>query len=158
VDLKRPSPVNPSTPPAIAEPDWAQLAKDTLANADIDNVDVFPPPPEVIIINDDDNVSLPSSTKQTLEYLPKLEPDNTPSPPSSPVPRYPTRQRAPPKHLANFHLFTTVADNVQTSYPYVDARGNTVDLAFDDETLIAQVCHYVMLHCAETTFVGNPNN
>jgi hypothetical protein len=137
VDLECPSPINPSTPPAIAEPDWAQLAEDALANADIDNVDVLPPPPEVIIIDDDDDVPLPSSTKQTLAYLPKLKPDNTPSPPSSPIPCYPTCQRAPPKHLADFHLFTTVADNVQTSYPYVDARGNMVDLTFDDETHIA---------------------
>jgi hypothetical protein len=51
-----------------------------------------------------------------------------------------------------------VADDVTTSYPYVDARGNTVDLAITDEDHIAHVCHYVMLHCAESTFVGNPNN
>ena len=32
------------------------------------------------------------------------------------------------------------------------------DLAISDEQHIAQVCHYAMLHCAESTFVGNPNN
>ncbi len=36
-------------------------------------------------------------------------------------------------------------------------KGNTVDLAFDDEHCTAKVCHYVMLHCAKSTFVGNPN-
>jgi hypothetical protein len=51
-----------------------------------------------------------------------------------------------------------VAEDVITSYPYVDANGNTVDLAITDEQHIAHVCHYVMLHCAESTFIGNPNN
>ena len=51
-----------------------------------------------------------------------------------------------------------MAEDVITSYPYVDANGNTVDLAITDEQHIAHVCHYVMLHCAESTFIGNPNN
>ncbi len=51
-----------------------------------------------------------------------------------------------------------MADDVRTAYPHVDASSNTVDLAFTDENTIARVCHYVMLNCAESTFVGNPNN
>jgi hypothetical protein len=51
-----------------------------------------------------------------------------------------------------------VADDDHIAYPYVDASSNTVDLPFRDENTIAHVCHYLMLHCAESTFVGNPNN
>ena len=146
--------------------DWAKMADEALANTDIDDTEAFPPPPEVIIIDDDDDVPLPPRIKQTLEYLPKIKPDtystNLPAPrsPTSPPQdrRYPTCQRSHPQRLADYHLFTTVAEDVITSYPYVDANGNTVDLAITDEQHIAHVCHYVMLHCAESTFVGNPNN
>jgi hypothetical protein len=51
-----------------------------------------------------------------------------------------------------------MADDVQTSYPYIDASGKTVDLAYEDEITIARICHYVMLHCTKLTFLGNPNN
>ncbi len=44
------------------------------------------------------------------------------------------------------------------SFPYIDTSGNTVDLAITNEVQITHVCHYVMLHCAESTFIGNPNN
>jgi hypothetical protein len=50
-----------------------------------------------------------------------------------------------------------VADDMQMSYPYVNAKGNMVDLAFDDEHCIVKVCHYVMLHCAKSTFISNPS-
>ena len=101
--------------------------------------------------------------KQTLAYLPKIEPDE-PSPSSPPVPlspigrRNPPRVRAPPQRLKDYHLFTTVAEDVNTSFPYTDASGRQVDLAISDENHIAHVCHYVMLHCAESSFIGNPNN
>jgi hypothetical protein len=145
------------------DPDWAQMADDALANADIDDGEVLPPPPEVIVIDDDEDVPLPSPIKQTLAYLPKVEPDNS-GPTSTPLPfspnvrRNPPRARAPPQRLADYHLFTTVAADVNTSFPYTDARGRQVDLAITDENHIAHVCHYVMLHCAESTFIGNPNN
>jgi hypothetical protein len=50
-----------------------------------------------------------------------------------------------------------MVDDAQTSYPHIDARGKNVDLAFDNKITIARVCHYVMLHCAKSTFLGNPN-
>ena len=57
------------------------------------------------------------------------------------------------------HVFTTFAKDAHTtSYPYVDASGNTVDLASDDVHTTAQVCHYVMLHSAESITIGNPNH
>jgi hypothetical protein len=43
------------------------------------------------------------------------------------------------------------------SYPYVNAKGQMVDLAIKDEHSVTQVCHYVLLHCAESTLIGNPN-
>jgi hypothetical protein len=49
------------------------------------------------------------------------------------------------------------AEDTCTSYRYINASGNKVDLAFDDEHTIAQVCHYVMLHCVELISIGNPN-
>jgi hypothetical protein len=131
------------------------------ANADINYMDVLPPPPEVIVIEDDDNVPFPPSVKQSLDYLPKLEPDGPASlPPTSTSPstrHNPTCQCNLSSHLNDYHLFTMVANNIQMSYPYVNAKGNTVDLAFDDEHCIAKVCHYVMFHCAESTFFGIPN-
>jgi hypothetical protein len=138
------------------------MADEALANVDIDNMDLLPTSPEVIVIDDDDNVPLPPTVKQTLMYLPKIEPENHTTPllssPSVSLRRNPSRQRNLPKHLQDYHIFTTVANDVQTSFPYVDASGRTVDLAMDDEQRIATVCHYLMLHCAESTFVGNPNN
>jgi hypothetical protein len=43
------------------------------------------------------------------------------------------------------------------SYPYIDATGTQVDLAITDEESIAHVCHYVMLHCADTISLGALN-
>jgi hypothetical protein len=50
-----------------------------------------------------------------------------------------------------------VAEDTCMSYPYINASGNKVDLAFADEHTIAQVCHYVMLHCAKSISIGNSN-
>jgi hypothetical protein len=55
-------------------------------------------------------------------------------------------------------MFTTLAEGTYTDYPYCAAGGNNVDLAIKDENIIAHVCHYVMLHTAESIFAGNPNN
>ena len=135
------------------EPDWAQLADDALANADIDDSEALPPPPDVIIIDNDDDVPLLPGTKQTLEYLPKVEPEH--DPPTT-LRRNPPRTRHPPKRYGfdDYHLFATVADDVHTAFPYIDASGTTVDLAITDEIQITQVCHYVMLHFAESNSLG----
>ncbi len=140
------------------EPDWVQMADDIIANADLNHDDHLPAPPKVIVIDDDDNDPLPTQTKQTLVYLPKIEPDSPSQVISPPSHHYPTRHSQPPKHLENFHLFTTVVEDTRTSYPYVDATGKMVDLALTDENTIAQVCHQVMLHCADSICLGNPNN
>jgi hypothetical protein len=148
--------------PSSDNPDWAQMADNALANAAIDDMDVLPPPPEVIMIDDDDNIPLPPSIKQSLDYLPKNEPANSaqipPLPASPPARRNPPHNCVLPSHLSDYHPFTAVADDVHASYPYANAKGHTVDLAFEDEQCIVQVCHYVMLHCTELMFIGNPNN
>jgi hypothetical protein len=137
------------------------MADDALANANIDDMDILPPPPEVIVIDGNNDVPLPLSIKQSLEYLPKLEqtdPSSTLQVPTSPPVRHNTScHRAPPSHLDNYHLFANVAEDVHTLYLYVNAEGQMVDLAIEDKHSIAQVCHYVMLHCAESTFIGNLN-
>jgi hypothetical protein len=151
----------PSLSSPSDDPDWTKKADVALANADINDIDILLSPPEVIVIDNDDNVPLPPSVKQSLDYLPKLEPGGPTSLP--PIATYPSTQRNPtcqrnlPSHLNDYHLFTMVAKDIQMSYPYVNAKGNTDDLAFDDEHWIAKVCHYVMLHCAKSIFVGNPN-
>jgi hypothetical protein len=55
-------------------------------------------------------------------------------------------------------MFTTVAEDTYMNYLYCDAGGKTVDLAIKDQNMMAHVCHYVMLHTAESIFVGNHNN
>jgi hypothetical protein len=140
--------------------DWAQLADEAMANADIDHKDILPDPPEVIIIDDGDDTPLPPPVKQTLQYLPKIEQGSILPSSSQPSHHYPTRIQTPPKHFGfdHDHVFTTMADNDQNSYLYIDASGKTDDLAFKDKITIKRVCHYIMLHCAKSTFVGNPNN
>jgi hypothetical protein len=127
------------------DPDWTELADAAMENADLDIVTHLPSPPDVVNLTDDDDADepspLPSSLKQTLRYIPKLEPDSTPAPvptvtrttPSQPS-RYPARVRAPPKHLDQYHLFTTVADDSSwdPSYPYTNAAGDNVDLTIKD--------------------------
>ena len=67
--------------------------------------------------------------------------------------------RKPPSSLQDFHLFTTVAEDLHnTSYPYKNANNELVDLAIQDEFTMAQVCHYGMLHAADSKFVGNPEH
>ena len=127
-------------------------------NADIDHMNVLADPPEISMIDDEAYLPLPLTTEQTL--LPKIEQGLILLSSSWPSCCYPTCIRHPPKCYGfdQQHIFTTVVDDIQTSYLYVDASGNTVDLAFDDKNTIAQVCHYVMLHCVESTYFGNPNN
>jgi hypothetical protein len=153
----------PGVPPPVDttnndQEDWAALADAAIDNADLD---VTPPIPQDIVdlsSNDDDIPSpLPSSLRQTLEYIPKLESTSlpvTPPPSNHPRSRYPSRARAPPKHLTEYHLYTTVADESKQppSYPYRNATGVDVDLAMKDEILMAHICHYVMTHTADKLF------
>jgi hypothetical protein len=156
-------PHHPETPPRNQDPDWSQLADEAIDNADLQEYDILPPAPEVIVIDDDDDTPLPPALKHKYPPVKVELPTATISPsgpqsPPAPTHRYPTRSRAPPSRLNDYHLFTTVADDTRTLYPYKNAAGKEVDLAFTDEYMIAQVCHYVMLHAADSQFVGNPNN
>jgi hypothetical protein len=80
VHLNR-SPQLPTPTPAPSmnnEPDWAQMAKDAIANSDLDHADHLHTPSNVITIDDNDDNPLPTQTKQTLEYLPKFELESPP--------------------------------------------------------------------------------
>jgi hypothetical protein len=111
------------------------------------------------------NTPLPPAVKNMFSPLPKIELDSQPATqmitqllPSPKNHCYPSHNCSLPTHLKDYHIFTTVADNTYTDYPYCDATGKNVDLAIEDENMIAHVCHNVMLHTAESIFVGNPNN
>ena len=130
-----------------------------MVNADFQDSNILLPAPEVIIIDDDDDTPRSPALKHTSPPT-KIEPD-TILPPISTLPetrRYPARERAPPACLDNYLLFTAVDEDTQTSYLYLNAGGQEVDLAVQDEVMMAHICQYVMLHAAESQFVGNPNN
>ena len=146
-----------STP--STDTDWSQMGDKAMVNADFQDSDILSPAPEVIVINDDDDTPLLLALKHKSTPA-KVKPD-TIVPPVPTLPktrRYLARDRAPPTCLDDYLLFTTVAEDTQTSYPYLNAGGQEVDLAIQDEVMMAHICHYVMLHTAESQFVGNPNN
>ena len=133
------------------DPDWFDLADEAAHNADLDNTEQLPPPPEVIELDDDDDmVYLPPHTA-TSPFV-KQEPISSTA---TPVPtiQHPTkstrssvRDRCPPRHLNDFHLFTTVADKHRQppEHPYHTAGGTDVDLVIQDEKRMAHLCHFVI--------------
>ena len=139
------------------EPDWLNLADKAAQNADLDNIEHLPPPPEVIELDDDDDmVYVPPHTTTS----PVIKQESISSPTSaSPVrriqpPAKSTRtsvhDRHPPRHLNDFHLFSTVTDEHRQppEHPYHTAGGTDVDLAIQDEQRMAHLCHFVMVHTA----------
>jgi hypothetical protein len=176
-DCELPASVLAQDTPVPHKPDWAQLADDAAQNADLDTADFLPPPPEVITIDDEDDFPATAIllTTSHLPIIPKVEPNgiaNGQSPkvesegpppqltlcPSTPMPSYyPTRSLSPPQHLGKYHLFTTVADELNQSpvHPYWTAGGSDVNLAITDKNMIAQRCHYIMTHTADTLFCAS---
>ena len=67
--------------------------------------------------------------------------------------RYPTQIRRTPQHLQDY-VFTRVAEehNQPPERPYQTAGGNVVNLAITDECMMAQICHYVMTHTADSLY------
>jgi hypothetical protein len=138
-----PTPTDEDVATHTNDHDWTALADAAMENADLDAATHLPQPPEVIEIDDDDDNAnpppLPTALQQTLQYIPKVErdaetsfsPSSPPSPPSQlpsqPPSCYPTRVRAPPKHLDSYHLFITVAEesSCDPSYPYTNATSQT---------------------------------
>ncbi len=158
--------LQPEAPLYNNDPDWTALADAAMDNANLDIVTQLPSPSVVIDLSGEDDVDepspLPSSLRQTLQYIPKLESDSAPvtaptATPTTPPPPscYPSRACAPPNRLADYHLYTTVADesSQDPSYPYTNANGDSIDLAIKDEILMAHVCHYVMTHTADKLFL-----
>jgi hypothetical protein len=81
---------------------------------------------------------------------------SAPLPPPQQSSRYPTRTHRPPQHL-NDYLLATVAEEqtLPTERPYRTAGGTTVDLAIQDENRMAHVCHYVMIHIADSLYYAD---
>jgi hypothetical protein len=52
--------------------------------------------------------------------------------------------------LDEYHLFTTVAE--EFNHPYHTAEGTNVDLAITNESMLAQICHYAMVHTADSLY------
>ncbi len=70
----------------------------------------------------------------------------------------------PPRRLEEFYLLAAVAEEQcqDPNMPYHTAGGTDVDLAIQDESMMAQICHYVMVHTATTLYLNetvepNPN-
>ena len=112
------------------------------------------------VINIGDEEFTPILLTSQLPTQPKLEPPaaslltlETQSPIQLPS-HYPSRVRRPPQHLAQDYLFMTVAEEHKQppEHPYHTAGGKVVDLAIKDESLMAQVCHYVMTHTANALY------
>jgi len=119
-----PEEADPKIPDDSQDIDWSQLADEAADNADLDNTEHLPPPPEVIELDDDnDIVYAPPPTYDSpfikQEYIAVPSP-SVPSPartphlsqiqlPSASTGRS-TRSRRPPTHLANYHVYTTVAE------------------------------------------------
>ncbi len=169
-DCESPASAPAQATPVPQEPDLTQLADNAAQNANLDTTDFLPPPPEVITIDGEDD--LPATailpTTSYLPIIPKVKPDGQspkveskgPPPqlslrPSTPMPsHYPTCSCCAPHHLGEYHLFTMVADELSQSleHPYWIVGGTAVNLAITDENMIAQICHYVMTHTADTLF------
>ena len=157
-------PPTPTPAPTMQdEPDWAQMADEATTNADLDHADHLPTPPEVIVFDDDNNDSLPINKHcyPSKTILPKIEPMIEPTSTPAPVPYL---------LITTLHVFdnplstlipsisSPLSQRTPKQYPYIDTSGNSVDLAFTNEITIAQVCCYVMLHCADSLCIGNLNN
>jgi hypothetical protein len=180
VDLSPTGVSHPVSPPISDfsindEPDWTIMADEAMQNADLDMAAQLPPSPVVNELDDKDDdhdfgpSHLPSTLCRTLQYIPKVEPNLAPPTISSPLPshaspvpppHYPSHIQAPPKHLDEYHLYTTMADkslNPDPSYPCINAAGHTVDLAIQDEVMIVHVCHYIMMHTVDKLYATPPS-
>jgi hypothetical protein len=133
---------------SLNDPDWFDLADEAAHNADLDNTEQLPPPPEVIELDDDDDIVYVPPHTATSPFV-KQEPITTIQPPTKST-RTSVHDRRPPRHLNDFHMFTTVANEhcQPPEHPYHTAEGTDVDLAIQDEKRMAHLCHFVMVHTA----------
>jgi hypothetical protein len=139
------------------EPDWFELADKAAHNADLDNAEQLPPPPDVFEIDDDDEyVYVPPHTttspfvkQEPLSTHSSTTPTATGQPPTTSA-RPSTRTRCPPSRFDDYHMFTTVAEErcQPPEHPYHTTGGTDVELAIQDEELMAHLCHFVMVHTA----------
>jgi hypothetical protein len=150
--------LTPPQPTSLAKTDWVQLADDAAENANLEFTDFLPPPLEVINIDNEEVPPIPLTSQ--LPHQPNIEPPAASLPPLEMQPpsqrssRYPSHTCRPTQHLAQDYLFTTVAKehNQPPEHPYQTAVGTVVDLAIENEYMMAQVCHYVMTHTANSLY------
>ena len=149
------------TPISQPDPDWTQLADEAAENANLNFTEALPPPPAVVAVNNDNVFQVPLIQPPTPLpiMIPKIEQSSytpAPLPHHQESSRYPTRTYRLPQHL-NDYVFTTVAEEhaLPTERPYHTAGGTTVDLAIQDEYMMAHVCHYVMTHIADSFYYAN---
>jgi len=157
--LKRHVPVPDGSSPVEEpnEPDWFDLADEAAHNADLDNIEHLPPPPEVVELDDDDamvyvpphTTTSPFVKQESISSPTSASPVRNIQPPAKST-RTSVRDPCPPRHLDDFHLFTTVAEEHRQppEHPYHTAGGTDVDLAIQDEQRMAHLCHFVMVHTA----------
>ncbi len=168
INCSLPNPSLQLTAPHPTKPVWSQLADEALANASLDDNnpgDILPLAAKVVIMDDNDDTPLTPAAKQTFNHIPIVEPPdqptlllaNDPFPPLAPC-QYPNRDCSALKHLGEYHMFDTVAEDKFTKYSYHNAVGHNVDIAITIEQMIAHVCHYVMLHTVKALYIGNLNN
>jgi hypothetical protein len=60
------------TTTTTSDPDWAQLAEETIHNADLGKADPLPLALEVIIVDDEDDTPLPLAVKKHFLLFPRL--------------------------------------------------------------------------------------
>jgi hypothetical protein len=141
----------------LNDPDWFDLADEAAHNTDLDNTDQLPPPPEVIELDDDDDIVYVPPHTATSPFV-KQEPISSPAtatpvttiqPPTKST-RTSVRDHHPPRHLDDFHMFTTVVDEHRQppEHPYHTAGGTDDDLAIQDTERMAHLCHFVLTHSA----------
>lgn len=163
--------------------DWPSLAEAAAANSGInfDTPETTHNTSEVITVDDNDAAETPPRFIPQYSLLPKVDPETTtntptntpiaqlvpptntpstpPTPPTSQVSgnttNRPSRNRRLPDKYNDYELYTTVTDDNDTSHPYVNAKGHTVDLAMEHDTITA-VCHHVMVHYAEKIMTSSP--
>jgi hypothetical protein len=123
-------------------------------NADLDFEEHLLSPPDVIEIADDNevNYSPPVNTlplaKSELPSPPQIDPHIPLAHPPDKI-CHSTRVHCPPDYLHDY-MFTTIAERHHRPPPplYHTTGGPAVDLTIQDENVMAQVCHYVMVHTA----------
>ena len=146
------------------EQDWFDLADAAAHNAELDTTELLPPPPDIVEIDDNEDDFVYTPPHITTSPFVKQETSSSPTPstpvtsvlPSTTSTRLGARPRRPPSHFADYHMFTTIADEhrLPPEHPYHTAGGTDVDLAIQDEERMANICLFTMVHTATSVHLA----